>query len=123
GIWHWARALRFVLTTDQLVDHLHIVWFLLLFPAALALLVVAWDCLPVAEALFATGATGLVLLSGHATGPGLDGTGRHLMTVFPLFLSAGVVLRRHGALLAVCAVFLPFLLWFTYLFSHWKPVT
>ena len=53
---------------------------------------------------------------------GLDGTGRFTAVLFPVFIGLAMMLRSRAAFLAVCAVFVPFLLLFFAQFARWRQV-
>ena len=53
---------------------------------------------------------------------GLDGTGRFTAVLFPVFIGLAMMLRSRTAFLALCAVFVPFLLLFFAQFARWRQV-
>lgn len=82
----------------------------------LILVVVCFKRIGIAQGVLAAGALLATMLNG------LEGTGRVVGTAFPVFLAAAAVLPRW-AFSACCLLFVPFLLLYTFYFTHWLHVT
>jgi high-affinity nickel permease len=91
-------------------------WYLGLIPVALALGVHAWRHFGTAYGVFTIASLTVAALSGMA------GMGRYILVLFPIFMSAGMLLRNRIAFVAVCAACLPFLVWFADEFAHWRNI-
>jgi hypothetical protein len=69
------------------------------------------------------GLTAWALLSiGMALPNGFDGVGRFTLVLFPVFISAAMLLRNRALYLGVCVVSVPFLLLFFAQFARWRQV-
>jgi hypothetical protein len=53
---------------------------------------------------------------------GFDGVGRFTAVLFPVFISAAMLLRSRVAFTLVCAACVPFLLLFFAQFARWRQV-
>ena len=91
-------------------------WYLLLLPVSIALTLSAVKTLGVGLSVWALGSIAMSLPNG------LDGVGRFTSVLFPVFIALAMVLHKRGAFLAVCALFVPFLLLFFGQFARWRPV-
>jgi hypothetical protein len=91
--------------------------YLLLLPLAVGLTVVTARRVSPGAALFCAASLVLAALSG------LEGTGRFVAVLFPLFLAAGAIVRRRALFVAIAAVCAAELIFVTYWFSHWRHVT
>jgi len=90
--------------------------YLALLPASIVLTILSARALGV-------GLTAWALLSiGLSLPNGFDGVGRFTLVLFPVFISAAMILRSRAAFLTVCAVSLPFLLLFFAQFARWRQV-
>ena len=65
--------------------------------------------IPIADQLSALQGLSAVLM---ALLNGLDGTGRFTSVLFPVFIALAMLVRSRAAFVAVCAVFVPFLMLF-----------
>ena len=92
------------------------IWYASLVPLSVALVVHARRTLGVGLAVWALLSVFMALLNG------LDGTGRFTSVLFPVFIGLAMLLRSREAFLAVCALFVPFLLLFFAQFARWKQV-
>ena len=69
------------------------------------------------------GLTAWAILSiGMSLPNGFDGVGRFTLVLFPVFISAAMMLRSRAAFLTVCGASLPFLLLFFAQFARWRQV-
>jgi hypothetical protein len=92
------------------------VLYLALVPASIALAITSARALGV-------GLTAWALLSIVMALPnGFDGVGRFTLVLFPVFISAAMLLSNRLAFLAVCAASLPLLLLFFAQFARWRQV-
>jgi hypothetical protein len=91
-------------------------WYVSLVPASVALTLYAARTLGVGLAAWALGSVVMSLPNG------LDGVGRFTSVLFPVFIALAMVLRNRGAFVAVCVVFVPFLLLFFTQFARWRMV-
>ena len=91
-------------------------WYLLLLPLSAALTLFAARTLGVGLTAWALGSIVMSLPNG------LDGVGRFTSVLFPVFIATAMVLRNRTAFVAVCAVFVPFLLLFFTQFARWRMV-
>ena len=91
-------------------------WYVALVPISLALTLYARRVLGVGLAVWAVLSVLMALING------LDGTGRFTSVLFPVFIALAMLVRSRTAFLAVCAVFLPFLILFFAQFARWKQV-
>ena len=91
-------------------------WYVALVPISLALVMYARRTLGVGLIAWAV----LSVLMGLVNG--LDGTGRFTSVLFPVFIAMAMLARSRAAFLAVCAVFVPFLILFFAQFARWKQV-
>jgi hypothetical protein len=90
--------------------------YLLLLPASIALTLSAARTLGV-------GLTAWALISIAMSLPnGFDGVGRFTAVLFPVFIALAMLLRSRRACVAVCVVWLPFLLLFFAQFARWRQV-
>jgi hypothetical protein len=90
--------------------------YLALVPVSIVLTIISARALGV-------GLTAWALLSIVMALPnGFDGVGRFTLVLFPVFISAAMLLRNRAAFLAVCAVSLPLLLLFFAQFARWRQV-
>jgi hypothetical protein len=92
------------------------VWYVALVPTSIVLVLYARRTLGVGLTIWVT----LSVLMGLVNG--LDGTGRFTSVLFPVFIAMAVVARSRTAFLAVCAVFVPFLMLFFAQFARWRQV-
>jgi len=121
----WGRSEPAVLVThiaETLAGHgsaarlLRHAWSMAAAVVAVPLTAVVWRRLGASYALLC--ASSLLL----AVGTGLMSTGRHIAVLFPLFLAAGLVVRRRVHLVLACAVFAAFQALFAYGFANWYPI-
>ena len=91
-------------------------WYAALVPISLALTLYARRTLGVGLTVWAMLSVLMALVNG------LDGTGRFTSVLFPVFIGLAMLVRSRAAFLAVCAVFLPFLVLFFSQFARWKQV-
>ncbi len=91
-------------------------WYVSLIPASLALVLFAARRLGAGLTVWVVLSVGMALLNG------LDGTGRFTAVLFPVFIALAMLLRSRMAFLAMCAVFVPFLMLFFAQFARWKQV-
>ena len=91
-------------------------WYVALIPLSIASVVYASRTLGVGLTVWALTSIGMGLVNG------LDGTGRFTAVLFPVFIGLAMMLRSRAAFLAVCAVFVPFLLLFFAQFARWRQV-
>jgi hypothetical protein len=91
-------------------------WYVALIPLSIASVVYASRTLGVGLTVWALTSVGMGLVNG------LDGTGRFTSVLFPVFIGLAMMLRSRAAFLAVCAVFVPFLLLFFAQFARWRQV-
>ena len=91
-------------------------WYVALVPIALALVTYARRTLGVGLTVWAALSVLMALVNG------LDGTGRFTSVLFPVFIAMAMLVRSRAAFLAVCAVFVPFLILFFAQFARWKQV-
>lgn len=96
--------------------HLLGYWYVSLIPASLALAAYGARTLGVGLTTWVVLSVGMALLNG------LDGTGRFTAVLFPVFIALAMLLRSRAAFLAVCALFVPFLILFFAQFARWKQV-
>jgi hypothetical protein len=90
--------------------------YLLLLPISIAL------TLSAARTLGA-GLTAWALISIAMSLPnGFDGVGRFTAVLFPVFIALAMRLRSRAAFVALCAVWVPFLLLFFAQFARWRQV-
>jgi hypothetical protein len=90
--------------------------YLMLLPSTIVLTVLAARTLGV-------GLTAWALISILMSLPnGFDGVGRFTVVLFPVFISAAMLLRSRRAFVIACAVCLPFLLLFFAQFARWRQV-
>jgi len=90
--------------------------YVALVPISLALVIYARRTLGVGLTVWAALSVLMALVNG------LDGTGRFTSVLFPVFIAMALVVRSRAAFLAVCAVFVPFLILFFAQFARWKQV-
>lgn len=107
-----AECLRDFEPTRKLLG----LWYVALAPISLALVMYGRRTLGVGLATWVV----LSVLMGLVNG--LDGTGRFTAVLFPVFIAAAMLLRSRAALLALGAVFVPFLILFFAQFARWKQV-
>lgn len=91
-------------------------WYVALVPLSLALVLSARRALGVGLTVWAVLSVLMALVNG------LDGTGRFTSVLFPMFIATAMLVRSRAALLAVGAVFVPFLFLFFAQFARWKQV-
>jgi hypothetical protein len=91
-------------------------WYVALIPLSIASVLYASRTLGVGLTVWALLSVGMGLVNG------LDGTGRFTAVLFPVFIGVAMMLRSRTAFLAVCAVFVPFLLVFFAQFARWRQV-
>jgi hypothetical protein len=91
-------------------------WYVALVPISLALMMAARRTLGVGLTVWAVFSVLMGLVNG------LDGTGRFTSVLFPVFIAMAMLLRSRAAFLAVCAMFVPFLILFFAQFARWKQV-
>jgi hypothetical protein len=91
-------------------------WYAGLVPASLALAIYARRTLGVGLMVWAVASVLMALVNG------LDGTGRFTSVLFPVFIGLALLARSRAAFVAVCAVFVPFLILFFAQFARWKQV-
>jgi hypothetical protein len=92
------------------------VTYLVLLPSTIVL-----TCL--AARTIGVGLTAWALISILLSLPnGFDGVGRFTAVLFPVFISAAMLLRSRRAVAIACAVCLPFLLLFFAQFARWRQV-
>jgi hypothetical protein len=92
------------------------VTYLLFLPSTIALTLLAARTL-------GTGLTAWALVSILMSLPnGFDGVGRFTLVLFPVFISAAMLLRSRRAFVIACAVCVPFLLLFFAQFARWRQV-
>ena len=91
-------------------------WYAALVPVSLGLVVYARRALGVGLAVWAILSVLMALVNG------LDGTGRFTAVLFPVFIALALLVKSRAAFLAVCAVFVPFLILFFAQFARWKQV-
>jgi hypothetical protein len=91
-------------------------WYVALVPMSLALVISARRALGLGLIAWAV----LSILMGLVNG--LDGTGRFTSVLFPVFIAMAMLARSRAAFLALCAVFVPFLILFFAQFARWKQV-
>jgi Mannosyltransferase (PIG-V) len=91
-------------------------WYVALVPISLGLLMYARRTLGVGLTVWAAFSVLMALVNG------LDGTGRFTAVLFPVFIAMAMLLRSRTAFLAVCVVFVPFLILFFAQFARWKQV-
>jgi hypothetical protein len=91
-------------------------WYVALIPLSIASVLYARHTLGVGLAVWTLVSIGMGLVNG------LDGTGRFTAVLFPVFIAFAMMLRSRKAFLAVCAVLMPFLLFFFAQFARWRQV-
>jgi len=91
-------------------------WYVALIPLSIASVLSASRTLGVGLTVWALVSVAMGLVNG------LDGTGRFTAVLFPVFIGLAMMLRSRTAFLAVCAVFVPFLLLFFAQFARWRQV-
>lgn len=91
-------------------------WYVALVPISLALVGYARRTLGMGLTVWAVCSVLMALVNG------LDGTGRFTAVLFPVFIAMAMLVRSRAAFLAVCAVFVPFLILFFAQFARWKQV-
>ncbi len=91
-------------------------WYVSLIPVSIVVVIYASRTLGVGLAVWALASVGMALVNG------LDGTGRFTAVLFPVFIGLAMLLRSRAAFLAVCAVFVPFLILFFAQFARWRQV-
>lgn len=96
--------------------HLLGYWYVALIPLSIATVLYARRTLGAGLTVWALVSVGMGLVNG------LDGTGRFTAVLFPVFIGLAMMLRSRPAFLAVCAVFVPFLLLFFAQFARWRQV-
>lgn len=107
-----AECLREFEPTRKLLG----LWYVALVPISLGLVIHARRTLGPGVAVWAV----LSVLMGLVNG--LDGTGRFTSVLFPVFIAMAMLVRSRTAFLAVCGVFVPFLILFFAQFARWKQV-
>jgi hypothetical protein len=91
-------------------------WYVALIPLSIASVLYASRTLGAGLTVWALTSIGMGLVNG------LDGTGRFTAVLFPVFIGLAMMLRTRAAFLAVCAVFVPFLVLFFAQFARWRQV-
>jgi hypothetical protein len=91
-------------------------WYIALVPMSLFLTWSSARILGVGQCLWVVTSVVMALANG------LDGTGRFTAVLFPVFISAAVVIQSRVRVIIVCAFFAPFLLLFMSQFARWRPV-
>lgn len=81
------------------------------------LAMIAWKRLGSSYGAFTFLSWGLAWITGLAS------VGRYLAVLFPAHYAMSLLLeRRKSSMIWLCALYVPFLLWFTYLFTNWHLV-
>ena len=91
-------------------------WYVALIPLSLASVLYASRTLGLGLTVWAVASIAMGVVNG------LDGTGRFTAVLFPVFIGIAMMLRSRAAFLALCAVFVPFLLLFFAQFARWRQV-
>lgn len=107
-----AECLREFEPTRKLLG----LWYVVLVPASLALVIYARRTLGVGLTVWVVLSVLMALVNG------LDGTGRFTSVLFPVFIAMAMLARSRAAFLAMCGLFLPFLILFFAQFARWKQV-
>jgi hypothetical protein len=81
------------------------------------LTVEVWRRLGAGQAAFVAGSLAMAYLTG------INGCGRYVAVLFPLFLVAGQAVTSRRWFVVFGAASGALQLYFAYWFSHWKPIT
>ena len=100
----------------DLTRHVLGAWYLALIPVSLVLVLSAARTLGAGMTFWVVASVLMAMTNG------LDGTGRFTVALFPVFIAAAMRLRTIASVVAVCALFAPFLLLFLFQFARWRPV-